>query len=84
MTKPTIDKAVRATVFAWGEDRLGITYEFADGHREAQAVGDDDWLVMTRLERYGALTYRDDIAKQLADKVRALKHASLNGGHRPE
>jgi hypothetical protein len=69
---------VRATVFSWGEDRLGITYEFADGRREAQAVGDDDWLVMTRLERYGALTYRDDSAKQLADKLRALRARSLN------
>jgi hypothetical protein len=58
-------RRVRATVFAWGEDRLGITYEFADWRRQAQTIGDDDWLVMTRLERYGALTYRDDNANGL-------------------
>jgi hypothetical protein len=68
-----ISDAVRATVFAWGEDRLGITYEFADWRRQAQTIGDDDWLVMTRLERYGALTYRDDNAKRLADKLRAAR-----------
>ena len=42
---PPIFNAVRATVFLWGEDRLGVSYEFADGRRQAQAVGDDDLLV---------------------------------------
>jgi len=64
-----ITDAVSARIIRWEGGRVGIDYTFADGAREAHAVGTDDWLVIRKLRDAGKLTYSDDEVRAGMDEI---------------
>jgi hypothetical protein len=60
----TIQRIVR-----WNGGRVGVTYTFVDGAREAHAVGSADWPVINRLKAAGKLTYADDEVREGMDEI---------------
>jgi hypothetical protein len=58
--KHKIEDAVSARIIRWEGGRAGVDYTFADGAREAHAVGADDWPMIRRLRDAGKLSYADD------------------------
>jgi hypothetical protein len=67
--KHKIEDAVSALIVRWDGSRVGISYTFADGAREAHAVGTDDWRVIRKLRDAGKLTYADDEVRQGMDEI---------------
>jgi hypothetical protein len=61
--------AVKATVMWWEPGRLGIAYDFANGDGEARPIDPEDWPVIRKLDRKGALDYVDDAARKLAKRT---------------
>jgi hypothetical protein len=67
--KHTIDDAVLALIVRWDGGRVGVSYTYADGAREAPAVGTDDWPVIRALRDAGKLSYQNDIVRQGMDEI---------------
>jgi hypothetical protein len=64
-----ITDAVSARIIRWEGNRVGVSYTYADGAREAHAVGTDDWPVIKRLKAAGKLSYVDDEVRQGMDEI---------------
>jgi hypothetical protein len=67
--KHTINDAVSALIVRWDGGRVGVSYTFADGAREAHAVRTDDWPVINRLKAAGKLTYQDGEVRAGMDEI---------------
>jgi len=67
--KHEIEDAVSARIIRWEGGRVGVDYTFADGAREAHAVGTDDWRVIRKLRDAGKLTYVDDEVRAGMDEI---------------
>ena len=67
--KHKIEDAVSALIVRWDGGRVGVSYTFADGAREAHAVGADDWPVIRKLRDAGKLTYADDEVREGMDEI---------------
>lgn len=64
--KHKADDAVSAEIVRWDGGRVGVSYTFADGAREAHAVGTDDWPI---IRNAGKLTYADDEVRAGMDEI---------------
>jgi hypothetical protein len=67
--KHKIEDAVSALIVRWDGGRVGVSYTFADGAREAHAVGTDDWPTIKRLKAAGKLSYADDEVRAGMDEI---------------
>jgi hypothetical protein len=60
---------VSALIIRLDGGRVGVSYTFADGAREAHAVGSDDWPMINKLKAAGRRTYAVDEVRDGMDKI---------------
>jgi hypothetical protein len=64
-----ITDAVSAEIIRWDGGRVGVSYTFAYGAREAHAVGTDDWPIIRKLRDAGKLSHADDGVREGMDEI---------------
>jgi hypothetical protein len=70
--KHKVEDAVSAEIIRWDGGRVGVSYTYADGAREAGAVGSADWPVINKLKAAGKLSYQNDVVREQMDKITRL------------
>lgn len=58
-----------AEILSWDGGRVGVTYTFRNGVRDARLVGPEDWPVIRKLNEAGKLSYCSEEAREGIAKI---------------
>jgi hypothetical protein len=64
--------AIGAKIIRWGGAKLGVSYVFPAGDRQAHPIGTQDYASLARLERAGKLSFVDDKARERYEAMKRV------------